>query len=439
VISAGESVGVSRDLTDDTLDGGDGNDTIDGSAGNNSIIGDEGDDSIRGGAGNDTILGGSGTDSLFGGEGDDVMSAGESLGVSGDQTDDTLDGGDGNDTIDGSAGDNAITGGAGNDILTGGKGSDRFNVDAGTDTIVDFSLSEDTINLSPGASVHIYTTLEDESFVNWKVTNTTGTERSFGVSGVYSLNTETKQTSYDASYAKYPVLINGSRVADTIIGGAVDDSIDGGIGHDKIDGGLGNDTIKGGSGNDSIRGGEGSDIIIGGTGADAIDLAETVSAKDVVIYTAKITAALKFEVADTIKRASSDTITGFVSGADKIQLSLDFGKANGPLVKAATGGYIANAALKAEDFVAATAAMTGTAADVAKGGRFYVTIETVGTTKNTVLNFDANGDSVKAANASEVTGTTTDDFVVLKLIGIPAATAAAAITPVLVPADIIFA
>ncbi|CAM2780587.1 Serralysin G [Vibrio mytili] len=92
--------------------------------------------SMTGGDGDDTILGGSGNDTLFGGNGDD-----------------TLFGGDGDDTLFGGSGDDLLDGGLGSDILTGGDGHDVFKwtedtVDEGaTDTITDFTVTHDTIDL----------------------------------------------------------------------------------------------------------------------------------------------------------------------------------------------------------------------------------------------------------------------------------------------------
>ncbi len=66
---------------------------------------------------------------------------------------DTIRGLDGNDTISGLAGDDLLFGGQGNDTLTGGTGADTFvfNPKEGTDTIIDFNLSQgDKIGLSGG-------------------------------------------------------------------------------------------------------------------------------------------------------------------------------------------------------------------------------------------------------------------------------------------------
>ncbi len=123
----------------DTLGGGQGDDTINGGDGNDVFYGgkDAGDtganDVIFGGAGNDVVFGGAGNDSIDGGAGsDDLFSGG------------------GTDTVDGGAGDDTLWGGGGDDIFTGGAGADLFVFAAGhgDDTVTDFDIANDTLQLS---------------------------------------------------------------------------------------------------------------------------------------------------------------------------------------------------------------------------------------------------------------------------------------------------
>jgi Ca2+-binding RTX toxin-like protein len=83
--------------------------------------------------------------SISGGDGSDS--------ITGSNTADVLSGDAGNDTISGGNGNDTITGGAGDDSLTGGAGADTFVFAAdvtlnGTDTITDFTLSDDLIAFS---------------------------------------------------------------------------------------------------------------------------------------------------------------------------------------------------------------------------------------------------------------------------------------------------
>lgn len=118
-LSAGSQVADTIDFSTTSdrnwLNGDDGNDTITGGSEVDYILGGNGNDSLIGGAGNDSILGGLGFDVLFGDAGDDTLN-----------------------------------GGANNDTLTGGAGADRFQwlLSSGSDTITDFTASDDTIALS---------------------------------------------------------------------------------------------------------------------------------------------------------------------------------------------------------------------------------------------------------------------------------------------------
>lgn len=128
----------------DVIKGGRGKDIIYGGRGNDFISGGNGADTIYGGRGNDFISGGRGSDRLFGGAGNDSL-----CGCAGN---DFIRGGRGNDTLDGGKGNDILIGGLGDDTLTGGQGSDRFRLapNSGTDTITDFTIGEDTIELVRG-------------------------------------------------------------------------------------------------------------------------------------------------------------------------------------------------------------------------------------------------------------------------------------------------
>ena len=110
-----------------------GTDTVNAGNGNDLIYGGAGDDTLNGDAGNDQLYGGVGIDTLNGGDGNDLLI-----------------GDAGNDLLFGNAGSDTLRGGLGNDQLTGGADRDVFvwqKGDGGTDSIKDFSLSQDRIDL----------------------------------------------------------------------------------------------------------------------------------------------------------------------------------------------------------------------------------------------------------------------------------------------------
>ncbi len=107
-----------NNLSNTTQGYDDSNDVINAQGGNDTLLTHGGDDILRGNSGNDIMLAGSGSDSLFGGSGSD-----------------------------------ALLGGIGNDTLTGGAGTDVFRFDytfEGIDTITDFVVAEDTIQINGG-------------------------------------------------------------------------------------------------------------------------------------------------------------------------------------------------------------------------------------------------------------------------------------------------
>ena len=165
---------------DDNIRGMLGNDTILGGSGADALSGDDGadilfggieNDYIKGGNGTDTISGGDGVDQIFGGKGADIIdgdkgsdiieggtgndeikgSGGDDL-IYGKKGDDTLKGQSGEDTLFGNQGADILNGGRGNDEMTGGDDADTFvysnNNEADQDTITDFEVGIDTIDLT---------------------------------------------------------------------------------------------------------------------------------------------------------------------------------------------------------------------------------------------------------------------------------------------------
>ncbi|MBB1273984.1 Ig-like domain-containing protein, partial [Psychromonas sp. SR45-3] len=139
---------------DDFLFGGSGRDQLFGGTGNDTLEGNDENDQLSGGAGNDELLGGTGNDLLEGDTGHDILKGGDNNDqLYGGDGDDVLFGGDnGRDELYGGAGGDLLIGGTGNDILAGGDGNDTFVWTAsdtyGTDTITDFNINEDKLDLS---------------------------------------------------------------------------------------------------------------------------------------------------------------------------------------------------------------------------------------------------------------------------------------------------
>ena len=110
---------------------------------NAELVGGSGPDTLLGGLGHDTLHGGGGADRLLGGQGNDQLE--------GDVHDDTLEGNLGDDTLRGNDGADVLSGGSGTDRLTGGSGGDVFSFVRGwgSDTITDFTVGADTIDIGP--------------------------------------------------------------------------------------------------------------------------------------------------------------------------------------------------------------------------------------------------------------------------------------------------
>ncbi len=136
---------------DDWLFGNDSNNIIAGGAGRDILWGEGGDDYLFGGADRDKLVGGDGVDTLYGGDGNDILrgQAGQDT-LFGDDGNDRLIGNGGGDYLGGGDGDDRLKGGNGRDILDGGDGADTFifQINGGTDRVLDFETGVDVIDLS---------------------------------------------------------------------------------------------------------------------------------------------------------------------------------------------------------------------------------------------------------------------------------------------------
>jgi Ca2+-binding RTX toxin-like protein len=176
---------------------------------------------------------------------------------------DVMTGGPGDDMLKGLAGNDKLAGGAGNDVLEGGAGRDVLDGGDGVDTA--------TYADAPGGVV------ADLSSHKGSYGDAIGDK-------FVSIENLTGSAFNDALY--------GDRNANVLDGGAGDDYLTGGAGNDTLTGGVGDDTLDGGGGVDQLSGGAGHDLFV-------------------------------FEQGKTGKTMdTADTIVGFVSGEDKIDLSL---------------------------------------------------------------------------------------------------------------------
>ena len=119
-------------------------------------------------------------------------------------------------------------------------------------------------------------------------------------------------------------------------------ALTGGSSADSITGGTGNDTLVGGAGNDTLTGGVGQDNLTGGAGADTF------------VFTANATGNV------VSRSATTDTITDFMSGTDKLSIT--------NITSGAPTAFLGN-------FASLTAAHTAAAADGRTGLAFFVTTE----------------------------------------------------------------
>jgi Ca2+-binding RTX toxin-like protein len=229
---------------------------------------------LDGSGGNDTLTGGVSKDTLTGGDGNDVIS-----GLNGN---DSLDGNFGNDKLTGGEGDDTLFGGPGKDTMVGGNGSDTYVVTDIGDVVTEAANKGYDVVESYVASYTL--TANVEKLVLIGGLNGTGN----------ALNNEIDGSAFDNK-------IDGAGGNDQLYGGGGNDSILGGLGNDYLNGAAGIDTIKGGAGNDLIDAGAGADTIYGDAGADAF------------MY--------RIELDAELATLGGDTIIGFQSGTDKIELA----------------------------------------------------------------------------------------------------------------------
>lgn len=255
----------------DTLWGGDGGDTLKGGAGHDSLWGDAGDDKIRGGSGYDFIVGGAGNDLLFGESGGDLMYGGTGA--------DTLNGGEYNDTLHGDDGDDLLIGFTGRDNLFGGTGSDRLVGGAGRDELFGGD-GADTLKGGVDADILYGDGGADKVFGqggNDRALGGDGNDQLVGGDGEDRLLGENGDDVLRGSAGDDRAfggggedVLQGGTGGDALYGGADADLLRGGDGADNLYGNAGNDTLRGEAGDDLIRAGVGDDVLLGMTGPDQL-------------------------------------------------------------------------------------------------------------------------------------------------------------------------
>jgi Ca2+-binding RTX toxin-like protein len=192
----------------DTIHGGDDLDVLIGSDGNDFLYGDAGADELNGNSGDDLLSGGLDADIIFGGYGQDIVIGGEGL--------DTTYGEWGDDRMFGGAGPDQLFGGYGDDILNGGLGAanQAFNVD---EVLGQFGFN--IVSFSD-----ITTSLMRPADLNYQLLN-------------FSTAVPFNQLWVDIQG------IEGSALADQIIGNGIDNWLIGGGGNDVVFGGAGDDVL----------------------------------------------------------------------------------------------------------------------------------------------------------------------------------------------------
>ena len=195
--SASNNVAIAYNVVIEKAIGGSGDDTIIGNEASNSLKSGLGNDTITGGLGNDTLDGGAGNDKLAGGAGNDTyivdstldtvteasgegtdtvqsyvswtlganlenltLKSNAAINATGNDLNNTLTGNNGKNILIGNGGNDKLIGGSGSDTLTGGTGKDifLFNSLSGIDTITDYSVADDTIQLENAVFTALTTT-----------------------------------------------------------------------------------------------------------------------------------------------------------------------------------------------------------------------------------------------------------------------------------------
>ncbi|HGG04143.1 MAG TPA: calcium-binding protein, partial [Aliiroseovarius sp.] len=199
--------------------------------------------------------------------------------LTGTALNDLLFGDGGNDTLDGGAGQDMLMDGAGQDTMTGGAGADLFilSADDSIDTILDFDITQDRIDLSAWAMLYSVGQLSITELSD-------GAMITYGNESLRLYSSDQSPLNFDtfilndllglfrpAQPDDQPKNLVGTPDADTLVGSMVNDTINGVAGADILQGKDGQDTLLGGDGNDSLYGGKHNDNMNGGADSDLLD------------------------------------------------------------------------------------------------------------------------------------------------------------------------
>ena len=298
--------------------------------------------------------------------------------------------GDINFVINGGSGADSITGGQGADTISGGAGANVYYYNTGdaptgesitgganTDTLV-VSTSTTFVNATFGAAGTVLTSGSVDNIVI--TSGTTGTFTAAQLTGqginvnataAAAANLVITGSNATADFTNLTFTVSGGANAfdtgvDTVtinIGSVTAASTTGTTLADVITGSALADTILGGTGADTINAAAGIDVITGGAGNDTINPGSDTDADKIV-----------FSGGTTLAAQSSangvDTITGFVSASDTINVAALGDGTTGAAATAITAAAAQGALTSDQSIVIST---TGAAANLTTGGTAVVT------------------------------------------------------------------
>jgi Ca2+-binding RTX toxin-like protein len=264
------------------------------------------------------------------------------------------------------------TGSIKTDTLTGSTAAETFFHTAGGDSIEGgttgtdtFSMADNTLN---AAALDVTgSATSTGSVINLSANAVTATT-------IFAANSQYtgSSTSVAAGSVKHLYAANGTANSEKVTSLSDIENVTGGDGVDYIIGSASNNTITAAAGNDDILGGDGDDTMTGGAGFDTLTGG---NGADTHVYTAATqgAAAVTITALDATNDftvtngTTTDYITGFTSGTDKINIS---GALQTALNSTNTGGGIDDAAIALADngvidYDAGTVFILNTADDLA--------------------------------------------------------------------------